>query len=151
MFSTCIVILMFARIPWRPPKWVSPFQCLRVQQGNEAMFVGQISGLPAPSIQWTWRGLPLEAGDKGRKTWYDEDTGRVCLVIPDLGPGDEGDYMCRADNPYGDSTCTITVSWAEFKQLYNRLTKIFQFRQNDKSFQHIFNSLFLSSNASISF
>ena len=101
---------MFARIPWRPPKWVSPFQCLRVQQGSEAMFVGQISGIPAPSIQWTWRGLPLEAGDKGRKTWYDEDTGRVCLVIPDLGPGDEGDYMCRADNPYGDSTCTITVS-----------------------------------------
>ena len=46
---------------------------------------------------------------KGKKTWYDEKTGRVCLVIEDLGPGDEGDYQCRADNPYGDSTCTITV------------------------------------------
>ena len=41
---------------------------------------------------------------------YDETSGRVSLVIPDLGPGDEGDYQCRADNPYGDSTCTITVS-----------------------------------------
>ena len=40
---------------------------------------------------------------------YDETSGRVSLVIPDLGPGDEGDYQCRADNPYGDSTCTITV------------------------------------------
>jgi len=99
------------RIPWRPPKWVSPFQCLRVQQGSEAMFVGQISGIPAPSVQWTWRGHPLEAGDRARaKTHYDEQTGRVCLVIPDLGPGDEGDYMCRADNPYGDSTCTITIN-----------------------------------------
>ena len=75
------------------------------------MFVGQISGVPAPSVQWTWRGHPLEGGDGARaKTHYDERTGRVCLVIPDLGPGDEGDYMCRADNPYGDSTCTITVS-----------------------------------------
>ena len=89
---------------------MSPFQCLRVQQGSEAMFVGEISGLPAPTVQWTWRGHPLEAGDGARaKTHYDEQTGRVCLVIPDLGPGDEGDYMCRADNPYGDSTCTITV------------------------------------------
>ena len=47
---------------------------------------------------------------KGKKTWYDEKTGRVVLLIEDLGPGDEGDYQCRADNPYGDSTCTITVS-----------------------------------------
>ena len=112
IFSTCFMIMFnIFRIPWRPPKWVSPFQCLRVQQGSEAMFVGQISGLPAPTVQWTWRGHPLEAGDGARaKTHYDEQTGRVCLVIPDLGPGDEGDYMCRADNPYGDSTCTITVS-----------------------------------------
>ena len=47
---------------------------------------------------------------KGKKTWYDEKSGRVVLLIRDLGPGDEGDYQCRADNPYGDSTCTITVS-----------------------------------------
>ena len=41
---------------------------------------------------------------------YDERTGRVSLSITDLGPGDEGEYSCRADNPYGDSTCTVTVS-----------------------------------------
>ena len=73
-----------------------------------------MSGLPAPTVQWTWRGLPLEEVEgregKGKKTWYDEKTGRVVLLIEDLGPGDEGDYQCRADNPYGDSTCTITVS-----------------------------------------
>ena len=99
---------------------MSPFQCLRVQQGSEAMFVGQISGIPAPTVQWTWRGHPLEAGDGARaKTHYDEQTGRVCLVIPDLGPGDEGDYMCRADNPYGDSTCTITVCHIVFKSAFS--------------------------------
>ena len=98
-------------IPWRPPKWVQPFQGLRVQQGSEAMFVGMISGIPAPTVQWTWKGLPLEEHSKGgKKTHYDEKTGRVCLVIEDLGPGDEGEYQCRADNPYGDSTCTIKVS-----------------------------------------
>ena len=72
-----------------------------------------MTGLPAPTVQWTWRGLPLQETEgregKGKKTWYDEKTGRVVLLIQDLGPGDEGDYQCRADNPYGDSTCTITV------------------------------------------
>ena len=74
------------------------------------MFVGIISGIPAPTIQWTYKGLPLGEDPKGgKKTWYDEKTGRVCLIIEDLGPGDEGEYQCRADNPYGDSTCTIKV------------------------------------------
>ena len=48
---------------------------------------------------------------------YDETSGRVSLVIPDLGPGDEGVYQCRADNPYGDSTCTITVRSAGCKKV----------------------------------
>ena len=47
---------------------------------------------------------------RGKNTKYDEKTGKVTLVIDDLGPGDEGQYECRADNPYGDSTCTIMVS-----------------------------------------
>ena len=49
---------------------MQPFQGLRVQQGTEAMFVGQVSGIPAPTVQWTWRGLPLGASHgKGVKTW----------------------------------------------------------------------------------
>ena len=27
------------------------------------MFEGKVTGIPAPSVQWTWRGLPLEASD----------------------------------------------------------------------------------------
>ena len=82
-------------------------------ESGELWFEGRVTGIPAPSVQWTWRGLPLQEAEgkegKGKKTWYDEKTGRVVLLIRDLGPGDEGDYQCRADNPYGDSTCTITV------------------------------------------
>merc|ERR1719320_492244 len=43
-------------------------------------------------------------------TKYDEKSGKVTLVIENLGPGDEGQYECRADNPYGDSTCTIAIT-----------------------------------------
>merc|ERR1719193_1949393 len=57
------------------------------------------------------KGKPLD--DKamfGKVTKYDEKSGKVTLVIENLGPGDEGQYECRADNPYGDSTCTIAIT-----------------------------------------
>ena len=55
---------------------------------------------------------------RGKNTKYDEKTGKVTLVIDDLGPGDEGQYECRADNPYGDSTCTIMVSQEDFYRAF---------------------------------
>ena len=55
---------------------------------------------------------------RGKNTKYDEKTGKVTLVIDDLGPGDEGQYECRVDNPYGDSTCTIMVS-RQFRLFHN--------------------------------
>ena len=103
-------------IPWRPPKWTQPFCSSRVQQGCEAVFEGVVYGVPHPTISWSWRGKPLDdwAGKArlGKVTKYDEKSGKVTLVIENLGPGDEGQYECRADNPYGDSTCTIAVSTA---------------------------------------
>ena len=108
-------------ILWRPPKWSRPFQSSRVQQGCEAVFEGIITGNPKPSIKWTWRGKPLEhftgKAGRGKRTNYDETTGRVRLVIENLGPGDEGQYECRADNQYGDSTCSILVRIILLKQI----------------------------------
>ena len=34
---------------------------------------------------------------------------QVTLAIDDLGPGDEGEYACKAENPWGDTTCTLLV------------------------------------------
>ena len=34
---------------------------------------------------------------------------QVTLAIDDLGPGDEGEYACKAENPWGDTTCTLVV------------------------------------------
>ena len=57
-------------------------------------------------------------------TKYEEESGRVSLVIENLGPGDEGQYQCRADNPYGDSTCTIVVRIAHIYQIRYSLLQI---------------------------
>ena len=37
---------------------------------------------------------------RGKIPKYDEKSGKVTLVIDNLGPGDEGQYECRADNTY---------------------------------------------------
>ena len=115
-------------LPWRPPKWTQPFSSSRVQQGCEAVFEGVVYGCPAPTISWVWRGKPLEdwtGKDRlGKVTKYDEKSGKVTLVIENLGPGDEGQYMCRADNPYGDSTCTIAVRAALLLTVYLRVVII---------------------------
>ena len=34
----------------------------------------------------------------------------MTLAIDDLGPGDEGEYACKAENPWGDTTCTLVVT-----------------------------------------
>merc|ERR1712032_731835 len=40
-------------------------------------------------------------------TSYHPPSGQVTLAIDDLGPGDEGEYACKAENPWGDTTCTL--------------------------------------------
>ena len=41
---------------------------------------------------------------------YDENTGKVSLMIKSIGPGDEGEYTCTALNPYGEAICTVYIS-----------------------------------------
>ena len=40
---------------------------------------------------------------------YDEHTGKVSLLISIIGPGDEGEYTCRATNQYGEAVCTVYI------------------------------------------
>merc|ERR1712059_73770 len=82
-----------------------------LQQGCRAVFEGKLTGVPTPTVRWTWRGQPLSLDHKGgRVVSYDSATGLVRMVVSDLGPGDEGQYDCRADNVYGDTTCSIVIS-----------------------------------------
>ena len=41
---------------------------------------------------------------------YDENSGKVSLMIKTIGPGDEGEYTCTALNPYGEAICTVYIS-----------------------------------------
>ena len=51
----------------------------------------------------------LIATDKHQMV-YDENSGKVSLMIKAIGPGDEGEYTCTALNPYGEAICTVYIS-----------------------------------------
>ena len=48
---------------------------------------------------------------------YDENSGKVSLMIKAIGPGDEGEYTCTALNPYGEAICTVYISPEATKQV----------------------------------
>ena len=57
-------------------------------------------------LKWCLFGI---ATDKHQMV-YDENSGKVSLMIKAIGPGDEGEYTCTALNPYGEAICTVYIS-----------------------------------------
>jgi len=94
---------------WKTPEFTEGFQALRLQQGNDAMFKAKVDGDPRPEVTWTKNKKPLPTSDK-YQLYHEESSGTVCLVIQNLGPGDEGAYCCTASNPYGSVSATMSIN-----------------------------------------
>ncbi len=71
--------------------------------------MGVLKAKPKPEVSWTHNGRSLNSTDKCQLD-YDPTSGRVSLVIRDLGPGDEGQYCCTASNDYGSITATLSIN-----------------------------------------
>lgn len=61
-----------------------------------------------PEVSWTRKGAPLFDSNKYRMT-YNQTTGDVTLMINQIGPGDEGEYTCRARNAVGEAICSVFI------------------------------------------
>lgn len=61
-----------------------------------------------PEVSWTRKGAPLFDSNKYRMT-YNQTTGVVTLMINQIGPGDEGEYTCRARNAVGEAICSVFI------------------------------------------
>ena len=111
-----------------PPVFEQIFRNARFAQGGNALFEGKVKGNPRPQVVWTRKGLQMKGKDNWKAalpSWshrsiiiatdkhqmvYDENTGKVSLMIKSIGPGDEGEYTCTALNPYGEAICTVYIS-----------------------------------------
>ncbi|XP_070569690.1 myosin light chain kinase, smooth muscle-like isoform X2 [Ptychodera flava] len=94
------------------PKFIRKSKDLTIQDGDEAMFECEVSGIPTPEIQWLLDGKPIRDGDIYEISF----NGKVAkLVLPEAFPEDEGDYTCKAFNSAGQISCTSELLVDEIK------------------------------------
>lgn len=100
---------------YSPPIFEQIFKNARFAQGGNALFEGKLKGTPMPEVSWTRKGAPLFDSSKYRMT-YNQNTGDVTLMINQIGPGDEGEYTCRARNAVGEAICSVFIQPEGFAQ-----------------------------------
>nr|XP_029725955.1 titin-like isoform X8 [Aedes albopictus] len=91
-----------------PPVFEQIFKNSRFAQGGNALFEGKLKGTPKPEVSWTRKGAPLFDSSK-HKLSYNPSTGVVSLLINQIGPGDEGEYTCKARNAVGEAICSVFI------------------------------------------
>jgi titin len=95
---------------WFVPNFSEGFKGTRLQQGHDAEFRAVASGKPKPKVSWIKNGETLTSTSEKYTLSYDPESGRVSLLIRNLGPGDEGTYACTVSNAYGSTTATLSVN-----------------------------------------
>ncbi|XP_035789232.1 titin-like isoform X6 [Anopheles albimanus] len=95
-------------VDYSPPVFEQIFKNSRFAQGGNALFEGKLKGNPRPEVSWTRKGAPLLDSSKHRLS-YNPATGAVSLLINQIGPGDEGEYTCKARNAVGEAICSVFI------------------------------------------
>lgn len=120
---------------YSPPIFEQIFKNARFAQGGNALFEGKLKGTPMPEVSWTRKSAPLFDSQKYRMT-YNQTTGDVTLMINQIGPGDEGEYTCRARNAVGEAICSVFIQPEGFAapQFQQKSTQ-HQIQQQQRSYQ----------------
>lgn len=83
---------------------MSPSSPVSVKAGSSVSLECAAEGKPTPDVQWETQlnsHSSLQLGERGR--------GVSKLVIETVGPGDEGNYTCQAQNIVGKTQATVQV------------------------------------------
>lgn len=104
----------------QPPVFEKVFSNARFAQGGIASFEGRVTGKPQPEVTWTRKGAPLLSSTKHRLS-YNETTGDITFQINQIGPGDEGEYVCTAKNQYGAAICSVFIQPEGFQMPPQRI------------------------------
>ncbi|KAI8481976.1 hypothetical protein Bbelb_402770 [Branchiostoma belcheri] len=88
-----------------PPKFVGEIidEIVRVEVGGTARFTRRAVGRPKPQLIWYKDDAEIEPG--GRFTIEYSNDGSSSLVIPNVRPEDEEEYICRAVSEAGQAMC----------------------------------------------
>jgi len=84
----------------QPPRFTLPLRNQTVTDGDRAVLRVYFSGVPAPTVTWYFNSQPVRPGQDFQIN-VDVRRGESTLVIVEVFPEDEGEYMCKAENPLG--------------------------------------------------
>lgn len=82
------------------PRFTMPLRNQTVTDGDRAVLRVFFSGVPAPTVTWYFNSQPVRPGQDFQIN-VDVRRGESTLVIVEVFPEDEGEYMCKAENPLG--------------------------------------------------
>lgn len=87
----------------QPPRFVEPLPSLEAADGEELMIPCKIVGKPPPQISFFHNGNNIDHNEEYVIS-YHPDTGEIVLLIVEVFPEDEGEYVCIAQNPAGEAS-----------------------------------------------
>jgi len=95
----CAVIPMFPPEE-SAPRFTMPLRNLSTNDGDRAIFRVFFTGYPHPQITWYFNSQPIRPSADFQIN-VDIQRGESTLIIVEVYPEDEGEYMCKAVNPLG--------------------------------------------------
>lgn len=95
-----------------PPNFVVPIQSVQAVDGQELRLPCKVTGKPMPQISWYHNGKNIDQDEEFVVT-YNPDTGDISLLIVEVFPEDEGEYVCVAHNPAGDAVTRANLVVSE--------------------------------------
>jgi hypothetical protein len=93
------------------PSFTQKFSDLQQLPGYDAKFLCKVSGVPKPSVVWTFNGREIAgddstASDDGTNPYRSKRDGEICaLFIRDCDDDRAGRYACIATNAEGEDRC----------------------------------------------
>ena len=75
-----------------------PLRDQQINDGDRAIFKVLFRGIPSPTITWFFNSQPIKPS---RDFQISVRRGESSLVIVEVFPEDEGEYMCKAENTMG--------------------------------------------------
>lgn len=83
-----------------PPRFNMPLRNQTVNDGEQVVFRVLFLGEPTPTVTWFFNSQPIHPSQDFRIN-VDRVRGESTLVIVEVFPEDEGEYMCKAENNHG--------------------------------------------------
>ena len=105
-----------------PPNFIEPVKSVEAVDGQELRLPCKVTGKPMPQISWYHNGKNIDQDEEYVIT-YNPDTGDISLLIVEVFPEDEGEYVCVAHNPAGDAVTRATLVVLETEEVLVRPTE----------------------------